>query len=157
LAAIEAFQRAFPREADVALLLRCPDSDAFAPGKAALARRAAGDNRIRLLGRGEAAIGDFYSALDVFVSLHRSEGYGLQIVEALQSGASVVATRWGLSDAIVAHPRCRGLASRLCAVDDPQRVYSSIEGARWAEPDIDEAAAELRALHADHSADNHDQ
>lgn len=147
LAAVEAFQQAFPdRKGSERLLLRCPDADSYPRGQALLAASAAQDRRIVLLDRARSPMPEFYHALDVFLSLHRSEGYGLQIVEALQAGAAAVATRWGLSDGIAARARFHGVDSTLVDVEDPQRVYDRVPGARWASPDIGHAAATLHSL-----------
>ncbi|MEQ1618323.1 MAG: glycosyltransferase [Terricaulis sp.] len=154
LAAIEAFQRAFPeRGGGERLLLRCPDADLYPRGQALLAACAALDPRIVLLDRDRAPMPEFYHALDVFLSLHRSEGYGLQIAEALQAGAAAVATQWSLSEEITARARFHGVDSTLVDIEDPQHVYVVVAGARWASPDIDQAAeilAELRQSAASH-------
>lgn len=147
LAAIKAFQRAFPdRRGGERLLLRCPDADGYPRGQALLAACAALDPRIGLLDRDRSPMPDFYHALDVFLSLHRSEGYGLQIAEALQAGAAAVATRWSLSEDIAARARFHGIESNLVDVEDPQHVYDAVSGARWASPDIDHAAETLCEL-----------
>ncbi len=147
LAAIDAFQRAFPDRTDnIVLALRCPDTRDYPGGNTALLARTESDPRLRLLDRAGAPIADFYHALDVFLSLHRGEGYGLQIVEALQAGAEAVATRWSLGEDIAARARFHGISSHMVAVDDPQRAYAA--DARWAEPDAAEAAQVLRTLWA---------
>jgi glycosyltransferase involved in cell wall biosynthesis len=148
LAAIAAFQAAFPpggREAR--LILRCNDRDIWPPGHAALEKAAAADPRI-LIFDGAARripIGDLYLVLDVYLSLHRSEGYGLNLAEAASLGTPVLATGWGLAADIAARPEVTEVAWRLVPVEDPQRVYTDA-GARWAEPDIADAAAKLRSL-----------
>jgi len=82
----------------------------------------------------------------VLVSLHRAEGYGLPIAEAMSLGKAVVATAWSgnldfMSDADSALVSCR-----LVDIVDPQGVYSS---GQWAEPDADHAVAALRRLYDD--------
>jgi glycosyltransferase involved in cell wall biosynthesis len=147
IAAIDAFQRAFPDAGGTSvLLLRCPDLDDYPRGKAQLIARIGSDTRVRILDRAAAPIPGFYDALDVFLSLHRSEGYGLQIVEAMQAGVPAIATAWGLDASITRQPRFHGVSSRLVAVNDPQRLYQRVRDARWAEPDIDEAAKLLTQL-----------
>lgn len=153
LAVVAAFQRAFSdRKGAKVLLLRCPDADAYPPGRAALQAAAAKDDRIRLLlDRHTAPLETFYACLDVYISLHRSEGFGLQLSEALQTGAEVVATGWGMSPVIAAHPNLHAVRSRLVPVADKQGVYASIAHAEWAEPDIDEAALFLTQIATRHA------
>ncbi|MGD9968682.1 MAG: hypothetical protein AB7T59_19345 [Hyphomonadaceae bacterium] len=149
-AAIAAFQRAFPAGASrpALLLLRCPDLGAFPPGHAELRTAAASDARIRLLDRDMAPLQDFYACLDVYLSLHRSEGYGLQLAEALQAGADVVATAWGLSPEIAGQPGLHAISSKPIAVVDPQGAYARVTGAVWAAPNIAQAAEVLAEIAA---------
>lgn len=148
LAAVAAFTQAFPDAPDARLLVRLLDPDDYPRGHAELQAHAARDQRIRIIERADAGIAEFYQALDVLISLHRSEGYGLNIAEATQAGLDVVATAWSISPELLAPPNVRAIGSTLVKVDDPQGVYSAIEGAQWAEANIDEAAAALTALHA---------
>jgi glycosyltransferase involved in cell wall biosynthesis len=150
LAAITAFRAAFPASTvrDVALILRCNDIDSWPPGSAAVRDAAANDPRI-LVVDGEARrmpIRDLYEAVEVYLSLHRSEGYGLTLAEAADLGTSVIATGWGLAADIAARPEVAGVGWRLVPVEDPQGTYR-LRDANWAEPDLVEAAQKLRALY----------
>ena len=148
LAAIDAFQRAFPGHEGAALLLRCADISDYPAGREAIAAAQRDDPRIRLLSREDAPLEIFYQALDAYLSLHRGEGYGLQLVEALQTGAHVVATEFSLTSEIISHAAFHGVDSTQVAVNDPQRVYNVVPNATWAEPDVDHAARLLAALAA---------
>jgi glycosyltransferase involved in cell wall biosynthesis len=78
----------------------------------------------------------------MYISLHRSEGFGLNLAEALALGLPVLATGWGLSDSITGHPNFIGV--RWTLVIDPQHIYDQVPGAGWAEADVEFAAAEQR-------------
>jgi len=150
LAAIAAFRAAFPPEGRPArLLLRWNDSDLWPEGTAALAAAAREDPRI-ILFDGQARrmpIGDLYRAIDVYLSLHRSEGYGLNLAEAASLGVPVLATGYGMPADILARPEVDTVGWSLVPVRDPQRAYTD-PGTQWAEPDLAEAAAKLCALGA---------
>lgn len=148
IGAIRAFQRAFPDNSDVRMYVRCNDDyQIFAAGWEELQEAADNDPRIILLTRDEIrSIAEFYALLDVYLSLHRSEGYGLQLVEAAQSGLSVVATGWGLAPEISAAGKVTSIGYQLVPVEDSQGTYSRLSGCQWADPDIDEAAEALRRL-----------
>ncbi|GAA3957805.1 hypothetical protein GCM10022278_15390 [Allohahella marinimesophila] len=87
------------------------------------------------------------SSSDVFISLHRSEGYGLVIAEALALGKPVVATKYSGADDFKDHPQFHGVSYRLVPVaGDP--VYSTAaESDEWADPDLEEATNFLKTLY----------
>lgn len=149
LATIAAFRAAFPDEEAALLLLRCNDLADWPPGREALLAAARADPRIRLIGGTcpTMPIEAFYAAIDVLLSLHRSEGYGLTIAEAASLGVPVIATGWGLAEELCAEPLVRTVSYRLVAVEDPQGAYDSTQV--WAEPDVAEAASALRQLWAE--------
>jgi glycosyltransferase involved in cell wall biosynthesis len=153
IAAIDAFMRAFYfDESNVRLSIRCHDAQHHKDLYEHLLSYGAVDNRIHIFNPSSHPwpMSDFYGAIDAFISLHRSEGYGLQIAEAAQAGVSVLATAWGLAPDILARPEVIPIGYRLVRVLDPQGFYSQFPRARWAEPDIDEAASWLRLLRGRH-------
>jgi glycosyltransferase involved in cell wall biosynthesis len=150
LGAIEAFRRAFaPEERDVALVLKTLGGEEHPGEHARVLAAAAADDRIRVIdadlpaGRKDALI----AALDCFVSLHRSEGFGLAIAEAMLLGKPVVATDQGgprdLLSAFNAYP----VDHVPVAVGPGHDPYPA--DAEWAEPDLDHAAAQLRRVRDD--------
>jgi glycosyltransferase involved in cell wall biosynthesis len=147
MAAIQAFRKAMDSPNTRAeMLVRCLDVGTYPDALLTLERATAGDSRIHLvrIGQETSEIEDAYLAADMYISLHRSEGFGLNLAEALALGVPVLATRWGLSDSITEHPNFIGVPSKLVPVIDPQHVYDQVPGARWAEADVEFAAAALR-------------
>jgi glycosyltransferase involved in cell wall biosynthesis len=151
LAVIAAFERAFPRDSDVILTLKVRNPAASPTVAATL--RAAGE---RLGRRFELVTGDLARAdslawladLDLYVSLHRSEGFGLPIAEAMRLGVPVAVTAWSAPTDFVDETCGYLVPYRLVPVEDESELYA-LPGARWAEPDI-EAAADImrRARHS---------
>lgn len=82
---------------------------------------------------------------DVFVSLHRSEGFGLGIAEAMAMGKAVIATDFSGSKDFVGTQTGFPIPYRLIDVEPDQYPYF-IEGQKWADPDIDEAARVMAQL-----------
>lgn len=96
----------------------------------------------------EAGIAALYRNADVLLSLHRAEGYGLPMNEAMAHGVPVVATGWsGNLDFMDESDSCL-VPYKLVPVSDVSAIYS---GSRWAEPDLDAAAQALRRLADDPS------
>jgi hypothetical protein len=175
MGALEAFQLAFPlphlpatfgREINnhplsnqVALMIKSFPPQAESAEWHWLQLRAAEDPRIHLvvasLERDELLA--LYGSCDVFLSLHRSEGFGRGMAEALQLGVDVIATAYGgntdFCTGPLAHPvRCQ-------EVPIPRGAYPCADGHVWGEPDLDHAAelmqqvaARRLALANDHEA-----
>jgi glycosyltransferase involved in cell wall biosynthesis len=146
-AAIDAFLLAFP-EKDARLIIRCSDAAKHKRLFAHLSGYAGGDPRVIVWDTQAHPIGiaDFYALLDVYISLHRSEGYGLNLAEAQQSGLPVIATGWELAPDLAARPNITQIGYRLIPPLDPQGTYDQLQGAHWAEPSITEAAKILLEL-----------
>ena len=89
-----------------------------------------------------------YNVCDVYLSLHRSEGWGLTIVEAMSIGKPVVVTAYSGN---LAFNSCRN----SCMVPFVSRKEASnvriYRDAEWVEPSVFHAAAHLRRLYRDAS------
>jgi glycosyltransferase involved in cell wall biosynthesis len=83
------------------------------------------------------------ASADVLVSLHRAEGFGLTLAEAMCLGTPVVGTGWSGNVDFMDETCALVVPSRPIAVDDPQGIY---KGQTWAEPDVEAAAAALVRL-----------
>lgn len=144
LGAIRAFQDAFPNDREVRLIIRCNNASEFRTGWNQLVSARDADRRIALIDADvqKLSIRDLYAAIDVYLSLHRSEGYGLNLAEAAQSGRAVIATAWGLSPDIASRRQVVTIGYDLIPVLDTQGIYGAMQ-CRWADPDVTQAAAAL--------------
>jgi glycosyltransferase involved in cell wall biosynthesis len=86
--------------------------------------------------------------VDVVLSLHRSEGFGLILAESMLLGRPVVATGWSGNADFMNAENSFPVRSTLVPVRDEGGYY---QGSRqmWADPDEAEAAEFLRRLAAD--------
>ncbi|HEY0553603.1 MAG TPA: glycosyltransferase [Thermoanaerobaculia bacterium] len=84
------------------------------------------------------------AACDAYVSLHRSEGLGLPLIEAMYLGEPVIATGYGGVTDFLDDETGLVVRHRLIALESPQGPYPA--GAVWAEPDVEHAAELMRAL-----------
>ncbi|HEY1575314.1 MAG TPA: glycosyltransferase [Pseudonocardiaceae bacterium] len=144
--AVSAFQRAFPGRDDVRLVIKSTNAQLHVPAAERLRSAVAGDPRIELLERylSVAELADLYAGSDCYVSLHRSEGFGLTVAEAMVRGLAVVATDYSgtaeFFDASVGWP----IPYRIVRVGPGWYPYQ--EDATWAEPDLAAAADALRQV-----------
>jgi glycosyltransferase involved in cell wall biosynthesis len=148
LAAIAAFKLAFGHDPEAMLILRCLDLDAYPAGAARLCGANAGWSNIRLLTGLSHPMSALIDAADVYLSLHRSEGFGLTLLEAMAAGKPVVATDWSGNTDFMSMNDSLLVESSFVAVDDPQGIYRRGED-RWAAPSIRAAATALRRLRRD--------
>ena len=81
----------------------------------------------------------------MYAALHRSEGFGLPIAEAMLAGHPVVATGWSGNMQFMSKDTAFPVSYRLVPVRDPEVKYE-VTGASWAEPDVEHAAALLQQL-----------
>jgi glycosyltransferase involved in cell wall biosynthesis len=150
LAAIEAFRRAFGTDPTARLIIAALGLDR-APKVARDIRAAiAGLDNIVLDERrlSNARAQTRYENADVLLSLHRSEGFGLVMAEAMAHGLAVVATNWSGNVDYLTPDNGIPIRYDLIPATDPEGVYNN-PSTCWAEPDIEEAADALRRLRFD--------
>jgi glycosyltransferase involved in cell wall biosynthesis len=81
---------------------------------------------------------------DCYVSLHRSEGFGLTLAEALLMGKPVIATRFGGNMEYMSDENSYLVDYKPTLVGEG--VYPYPPDGVWAEPDLDRAAALMRRV-----------
>jgi glycosyltransferase involved in cell wall biosynthesis len=152
-AAVRAFQTAFGERADRILVLKTGNPDHFPAESARLFSAIKAASNIRLLTKPLSAVDSLslIASADIVLSLHRSEGYGLVIAEAMLHGKPVIATGWSGNMDFMDETNSIPVPYRLVPVSDARGVYD-IPGAVWAEPDIEFAARELWRLADDPAA-----
>jgi hypothetical protein len=85
----------------------------------------------------------FQHMADVYLSLHRAEGYGLNIHEMLEIGTPTVATGWsGNMDYMPKYPHAYPIPYQLVPYVDRTFAYEG-QNLFWAEPDVDASAEAL--------------
>ena len=85
--------------------------------------------------------------LDCYVSLHRSEGFGLTIAEAMLLETPVIATDYGGSRDFVTAFNSLPVDARMVPIGSGNDPYPA--DGEWAEPDLDHAAACMRSVLVD--------
>ena len=148
-AVIAAFREAFPAGSRAGLVLKCMNGKMVPEKLQGFCDELAECPNIFLINdtltRDETLA--LIACTDAVVSLHRSEGLGLLIAEAMLLGKPVIATDYSASQDLLSAET--GYPVRCTLVPVPEGAYPFAEGQVWAEPDIHHAAALMVALAAD--------
>ena len=150
MAAVRAFLKAFPKEADVRLVLKITDVDIESAAWTAFHREVGGDPRFVFITDflTDREMWTLFASIDVALSTHRAEGYGMIPAQAMLSGRAAVATGWSAILDFMTPDNSILLPYTLVPVKDVDQRYV-IEGTCWAEVDEDAAATALKRLYAD--------
>jgi len=145
-AAIDAFTRAFSPDEDVQLIIKTINGDRSVIDRERLRYAARNDARIHI-------IEDYLTADEVrelmigslaYVSLHRSEGYGLTCSEAMGLGVPVIATGYSGNVDFMNDKNSLIVPYELVAVDPSVGVYPPTTV--WADADVTVAADYMRRI-----------
>nr|WP_281416063.1 glycosyltransferase family 4 protein [Azospirillum rugosum] len=146
-ACVQAFRMAFPRgDEPVGLVIKAMRATGENPVWLSMLDTAAADRRMTIIGRTltRGAVLDLYRACDCFVSLHRAEGFGRGIADAMMLGKPVIVT--GHSGNLdFTTPGCAALVDhrpRPVGADE----YPFAAGQMWVEPSVEHAAWWMRRL-----------
>jgi glycosyltransferase involved in cell wall biosynthesis len=147
---IEAYQRAFgPDFGDTALVIKVTKLDQFPEHREPLEQAVASVSGILIdgyLDRSE--LDGLFNACDVYVSLHRSEGFGMTIAEAMSLGKPVIATDYAGNTDYMNVSNSYPVEYRLIELEQDYGPYK--KGQVWADPDLDHAAAQMRCVFENH-------
>ena len=149
LGVIEAYRRAFGRQgADTHLALKVTNLDKFPKYQDLLKEGVASvggtliDNYLD-----REVLNGLFHVSDAYVSLHRSEGFGLTLAEAMYLGKPVIATAYSANVDFMNVTNSYPVGYNLVELDLDYGPYK--RGQVWAEPDLDHAAAQMRRVVAD--------
>lgn len=85
--------------------------------------------------------------VDVYVSLHRAEGFGLVLSEAMLVGTATIATNYSATTEFQTEDTACLVGYKMVPVK--KNVWGHKKTYAWAEPNIDEAAAYMKKLYED--------
>jgi glycosyltransferase involved in cell wall biosynthesis/GT2 family glycosyltransferase len=156
LAAVAAFRQAFPDPIDaragVVLYIKTTNAERHAAEDEAL-RAAVGECANIVIRDGYVTSDDYFSMLDAcdcYVSLHRSEGFGLTVAEAMALGKPVISTAYSATLEFANESNSFPVPARIVEVGDDAPPYPP--QSRWADPDVSAAAKQMVRVYTDRGA-----
>jgi glycosyltransferase involved in cell wall biosynthesis/SAM-dependent methyltransferase len=143
---IEAFRLAFEPGSGPVLVLKSINAERCPQDLSALKKAAAGHPDIQL---SDAYVTQEHmqaltAACDSYVSLHRSEGFGLGLAEAMAYGKPTIATGYSGNRAFMDESNSYLVSYEPAPVPTDAGPY--LEGATWADPDVQDAARLMREV-----------
>ncbi|MEY8354087.1 glycosyltransferase [Lachnospiraceae bacterium 54-53] len=144
-AVIEAFKMAFSNEEDVGLVIKINNSS---EKEINLIRSMLPEHKnvyfiTEILERQQ--VNELIYCVDAVVSLHRAEGFGLVLAEAMLLGTPTIATNWSSNTEFMTKETACMVDAELIRLD--RDIGSFQKGNRWAEPDAKQAATYMRQLY----------
>ncbi len=164
LAVVKAFQKAFTKNENARLIIKTQNADRLTNAIEKqlydeLQQVMAADSRMQLINATWKAgeITGLLAAADCYISLHRCEGIGYGMAEAMGFGVPVIATNWSGNVDFTGESTAYPVPSQLVNIAPGQYHYADENTAaphQWAEPDIDKAAAIMHHVftHQDEAA-----
>jgi len=145
-AALRAFQTA--QAGNALLVCKVVGADLYPETFQALQDEVAGDPAIRLMTESLSAedMARLTASSDLVLSLHRSEGYGLLLAEAIWLGKPTLATGWSSNVEFMDPASSQLVDYTLIPVEGDGAIYRT---GRWADADVDDAVAKLTRLLTD--------
>jgi glycosyltransferase involved in cell wall biosynthesis len=149
IAAIEAFRQAFRPEDPVRLVLKTSRGSYQRERFAALQASARASGRVTLLDtiltRSDTL--SLMATADAYVSLHRSEGFGLTLAESMLLGKPVVATAYSGNLDFMTAENSYLVDYQMTPITEDLQAYG--RGFCWAEPSVTHAAQQMRTIYED--------
>jgi len=146
LAVIDAFKKAFSPAENARLVIKCCSSEWDSPSMKIMKEACKGHNITIIksyLNRDE--VNALVSLCDSFVSLHRSEGFGLAIAEAMFLGKPVIATGFSGNTDFMNINNSYPVKYELVKIGKDIGPYK--KGYFWAEPDVAHASELMRYVY----------
>lgn len=146
LAVIRAFKEAFGSSEEAQLVLKCSNLEWNAPARDMILEETKGLN-VKFIDRylDKEEVHALMALSDCYVSLHRSEGFGLPLAESMYLGKPVIATAYSSNTDFMNVNNSFPVRYRLVEIEKDYGPYK--RGNVWAEPDVEHAAELMRFVY----------
>lgn len=140
IAVVNAFQQAFKKNKDVRLVIKCARSFLAHEEHKRLVKSIGNDRRITLIDQffNEESFYTLLAHCDCYVSMHRSEGFGLPIALAMYLKKPVIATGYSGNMDYMNASNSYLVDYKMIKLKQDYGIFR--KGTTWAEPDIEHAS-----------------
>jgi hypothetical protein len=143
---IKSFKMAFPNQENVNLIIKSKNLTPVQLNK--INGLIYNDPRIKLMNYSidKENMDILMNSCDVYVSLHRSEGFGIPIFDSILLEKAIICTEWS-GNLDFCDPRFIDMISYDFIELHPESVYKIFDlprDTRWADPDLEEASLRMR-------------
>jgi glycosyltransferase involved in cell wall biosynthesis len=144
--AIDAFQKAFSSGTEDVFLIVKVTSSGGSRSSVRLLDMARKNDRIIIIDKflSRSQLYALINFSDCLISLHRAEGFGLPIAEAMSLGKPVIATGWSANMDFMTDRNSFPVPYEMMTLDSYAPPYP--KGTTWADPKINEAAEIMKKL-----------
>ena len=145
LAIVEAFKKAFSNNENALLVLKCINSSKF-PTEFSKLKNVCKEENIKILDQNfeKNDMLSLIASCDCYISLHRSEGLGLTLAEAMFAEKPVIATGYGGNTDFMNINNSFLVKYKLVEIEKDYGPYK--KGNYWAEPDVEDAASLMKFI-----------
>jgi glycosyltransferase involved in cell wall biosynthesis len=146
---VHAFKKAFRNREDVYLLIKTINANLFSKERDRLISLTEFSKNIKIINK-FFSLTEHHSLLnlcDAYISLHRSEGLGLVMAEAMFLGKPVIATNYSGNLEFMNNKNSCLIKYKKVSVKKYEYIYSHNQ--KWAEPDINEASKYMKKIKED--------
>ena len=147
---LKAFKMAFEKNKNCRLILKTSNSEAC-PDKVenilSLINKYSLEKNLIIINKvlTKKGIMNLLSGIDCYISLHRGEGFGLGMLEAMSIGKPVIATNYGGNLEFMNESNSYLVSHKMVKANDDYQVYKDVK--YWAEPDLDHAVFCLKEIY----------
>ncbi len=146
IAVVNSFLNAFNEKDNVSLVIKCINGKNF-PEKESMLKKTCKDPRIKVIDNhiSKADVISLKASCDCYVSLHRSEGFGLTMAEAMYLGKPVIVTPYGGNTDFMNVNNSFPVKYEIKELEEDYGPYK--KGNLWAEPDENDAARLMKYVY----------
>lgn len=147
VAIVRAFKKAFNGNEDVSLVIKCSNPENNHAQHNLFLNEIDKDERIKIISN-RLMRDEIYCLLDVsdtYVSLHRAEGFGLTMAEAMYLGKPVICTNYSGNTDFT--KKDNSFLVNFTETQLNMNVGPYKKGDTWVDPDVDQAAGFMRELY----------